>query len=264
MKFPKPKVLRKNDRADLTTPQPQLFRELVNDLIFPPEGSPRDKYIQKTIDDLKERSRKKTKSVKINKLFVNRKLYYINICVEPGEGIKGDSNIKGLVDTGAANSVISLNVVNKFKLNYEKCRMTICTATGMDTESVKGVAHIKFRMKSTKNKIIETCANFIVTDMVNDMECIIGADFLMDSNEITGVTKDSIVYKDAEATHRIKIADDTAVNKLEKINSYIKNMTLRTSLGEKYTAKSAHPARHRNLTKYTPIQYARETETGTR
>ena len=92
----------------------------------------------------------------------------------------------------------------------------------MDTESVKGVAHIKFRMKSTKNKIIETCANFIVTDMVNDMECIIGADFLMDSNEITGVTKDSIVYKDAEATHRIKIADDTAVNKLEKINSYIK------------------------------------------
>ena len=48
-------------------------------------------------------------------------MYYINICVEPGEGIKGDSNIIGLVDTGAANSVISLNVVNKFKINYEKC-----------------------------------------------------------------------------------------------------------------------------------------------
>ena len=59
-------------------------------------------------------------------------MYYINICVEPGEGIKGDSNIIGLVDTGAANSVIILNVVNKFKINYEKCRMTICTAIGMD------------------------------------------------------------------------------------------------------------------------------------
>jgi len=47
------------------TPQPQLFRDLVNDLIFPPDGSPRNKYIQRSTDDLKERSRKKTKSVKI-------------------------------------------------------------------------------------------------------------------------------------------------------------------------------------------------------
>ena len=60
-------------------------------------------------------------------------MYYINICVEPGEGIKGDSNIIGLVDTGAENSVIILNVVNKFKINYEKCRMTICTVIGMDS-----------------------------------------------------------------------------------------------------------------------------------
>jgi hypothetical protein len=65
MKFPKPKVLRKNDRADPMTPQPQLFRELVNDLIFLPDGSPRNKYIQRSTDDLKERSRKKTKSIKI-------------------------------------------------------------------------------------------------------------------------------------------------------------------------------------------------------
>ena len=240
MKFPKPRSLRNNDRADLTTPQPQLFRELVNDLIFPPEGSPRDLYIQRTIDDLKERSRKKNKKVKINKLFVNRKLYYMNLCLEPGVGVNGDSNIKALVDTGAANSVISLHVINKFRIKYEKCRMTICTATGTDTESVKGVAHIKFRMRSTKNKIIESCTNFIVTDMVNDMDCIIGADFLLESNEINSVTKNSIAYKTEEATYRIKIADDLEADKLDKVNIHTKKYDPKNLIRRKTPCKECN------------------------
>ena len=43
MKFPKPRTLSFNDHDDLSTPQPKLFKELVNDIIFPPEGSPRDR-----------------------------------------------------------------------------------------------------------------------------------------------------------------------------------------------------------------------------
>ncbi|MFN9905973.1 MAG: hypothetical protein ACK56F_07595, partial [bacterium] len=86
MKFPKPRTLSLNDHDDLSTPQPKLFKELVNDIIFPPEGSPRDRYLQSTIDDLKERSRKKSKAIKLNQLFINRQLYFLNICLNPEEG----------------------------------------------------------------------------------------------------------------------------------------------------------------------------------
>jgi hypothetical protein len=147
MKFPKPKKLTKNEHPDLLTPQPELFKELINEIIYPKEGSARERYLKETIDILKENSKKKAKKLKLNQLFVNRKLYYINMCVQPGENIKGDMNINALVDTGAANSLIHMDIAKKFNLEYEKCRMTICTATGTDTESIKGIAPLKFRLK---------------------------------------------------------------------------------------------------------------------
>ncbi len=78
--------------------------------------------------------------------------------------------------------------------------MTICTATGTDTESIKGIAHLKFRLKTTRNEIIETCVNFIVTEKLNDLQCILGADFLMNSGKVTGVSHNSIIWKGQERT----------------------------------------------------------------
>ncbi len=220
MKFPKPRTLTMNEYADLETPQPDLFKELINEIIYP-EGSARERYLQQTIDDLKERSKKKSKAIKLNQLFINRRLYYINICIEPN-GIKGDTNISALVDTGAANSLIHLDVVRRLKLHYEPCKMIICTATGTDSESIKGIAHLKFRMKSTRNMILETCTNFIVTDKLNGMECILGADFLMHSSKVSSVSSNSIVWKSREKTHRVRVADESQVNSLVSINTYIK------------------------------------------
>jgi hypothetical protein len=42
MKFPKPKKLTKNEYPDLLTPQPELFKELINEIIYPKEGSARE------------------------------------------------------------------------------------------------------------------------------------------------------------------------------------------------------------------------------
>jgi hypothetical protein len=221
MKFPKPKKLTKNEYPDLLTPQPELFKELINEIIYPKEGSARERYLKETIDTLKENSKKKAKKLKLNQLFVNRKLYYINMCIQPGENVKGDTNINALVDTGAANSLIHMDIAKKFNLKYEKCRMTICTATGTDTESIKGIAHIKFRLKTTRNEIIETCANFIVTEKLNDLQCILGADFLMNSGKVTGVSPNSIIWKGQERTYRVKIADGEETHKLDRINKYI-------------------------------------------
>jgi hypothetical protein len=143
------------------------------------------------------------------------------MCIQPGENVKGDTNINALVDTGAANSLIHMDIAKKFNLKYEKCRMTICTATGTDTESIKGIAHIKFRLKTTRNEIIETCANFIVTEKLNDLQCILGADFLMNSGKVTGVSPNSIIWKGQERTYRVKIADGEETHKLDRINKYI-------------------------------------------
>ncbi len=221
MKFPKPRILTKNEYPDLKTPQPELFKELINEIIYPEEGSARERYLQQTIDDLKERSKKKSKAIKLNQLFINRRLYYINICIEPN-GTKEDTNIHALIDTGAANSLIHLDVVRKFKLEYEPCKMIICTATGTDSESIKGIAHLKFRMKSTRNMVLETCTNFIVTDKLNGMDCILGADFLMHSSKVSSVSSNSIVWKSRGKTHRVRVADESQVNSLESINTYIK------------------------------------------
>jgi hypothetical protein len=200
-------------------PKPILFKELVTEIIYPIEGSPRDEYIKETINQLKQQSKKKSKTMKLNQLFVNRQLYFVNICLY--SEIKGDTNVKAFVDTGAANSLIHLNIVEKFKIDYEPCKMVICTATGSDTESIKGIAHVKFRMRSTRNRVIETCANFIVTEKLNRLDCILGADFLIDENKISSVAQNSIVWRNKDATHRIRIADETNVNNLQKINRYI-------------------------------------------
>jgi hypothetical protein len=39
------------------------FKELINEIIYPVEESARERYLQQTIDDLKERSKKKSKAI---------------------------------------------------------------------------------------------------------------------------------------------------------------------------------------------------------
>jgi hypothetical protein len=66
MKFPKPRTLTQNSYPDSPTPQPTLFKELVTEIIYPIEGSPRDQYIKETINQLKQQSKKKSKTIKLN------------------------------------------------------------------------------------------------------------------------------------------------------------------------------------------------------
>jgi hypothetical protein len=78
-------------------------------------------------------------------------------------------------------------------------------------------------MRTTKNKIVSTCINFIVTDKLNGMDCIIGADFLMDEKNVKSVSNMNLVYKDDRGSHRIKISDENKLETLDKVNIYTKN-----------------------------------------
>jgi hypothetical protein len=55
------------------------------------------------------------------------------------------------------------------------------------------------------------------------MDCIIGADFLMDDKNVTGVSNMNIIYKDERGSHRIKISDEDHMHTLDKVNIYTKN-----------------------------------------
>jgi hypothetical protein len=196
MKFARPRKLQADTYNDLNTPQPELFHELCNKIIYLQENSDRERYIMRSIEDLKARAKTKNKTVKLNQLLINRKLYFMNICICTKEMDSTDTNVQALVDTGAANSLIHTKTASRLGIKYEPCKMTLCTATGKDTESVKGIAHTKILMRTTKNKIVSSCINFIVTDKLNGMDCIIGADFLMDDKNVTGVSNMNIIYKD--------------------------------------------------------------------
>ena len=218
MKFPKPRILSKNEYKELNISHPNLMHKLINEIIYPNESSPRGKYIQASIDKLKEQAKKKNKKIKINQLFVNRKLYFMNICFPHKENF--DGNIHCLVDTGAANSLIHSSIVHELKIPFEPCQMTICTATGTDAHSIKGIAHVKVKIKTTRKKIIQTCVNFIVTEKLNGLQCIIGADFLMDNEYVAGISGDNLIWRTPSESHRIRIADEAETHRLEKVNIY--------------------------------------------
>jgi hypothetical protein len=66
MKFARPRKLQANTYNDLTTTQPELFHVLCNKIIYPPENSERERYILRSIEELKTRAKTKNKAIKLN------------------------------------------------------------------------------------------------------------------------------------------------------------------------------------------------------
>ena len=54
MKFPKPRNLLKNEFPDLTVVQPNIFRKVVSDIVYPEDDTKRDRYIEETVKTLKK------------------------------------------------------------------------------------------------------------------------------------------------------------------------------------------------------------------
>jgi hypothetical protein len=52
------------------------------------------------------------------------------------------------------------------------------------------------------------------------MDCILGADFLMENNNVVNVSKNCLVWRENVSLHRVRIADSAEVEKLETINIY--------------------------------------------
>ena len=94
MKFPKPRNLLKNEFPDLTVVQPTIFRKVVSDIIYPEKDTKRDRYIEETVKTLKNRAKQKAKAAKLNKIFINKELYFVPIFIRSSVDKKKMEEIK--------------------------------------------------------------------------------------------------------------------------------------------------------------------------
>ena len=168
---------------------------MVQEVIRPSEGSTLYKFIESTVHFLKnqkkERLQKKDKKVvKVHLNELGQRLYFVD-CSSVGNS--HEVPFKTLIDTGAANSLLHISVVNKLGLQFKPVKLVLATATGLDRDAIKGILHLKFAMLTTNNKVIQCCTDFIVTTKLNGLQSILGAEFLMDNDYVEGISKNCLV-----------------------------------------------------------------------
>jgi len=103
-----------------------------------------------------------------------------------------------LIDTGALNSLIHSSVVNRLNIPITPTQLRLATATGSSSTAITGSAHIKFQMETKDHVNISFCTQFIASSMLNGLQLILGAEFLLDNTKITSISTTAlkIIFND--------------------------------------------------------------------
>ena len=219
MKFAKPRELRDNDYPDMIGTQPSIMRSIIRDRILPKPGSEYDKYIEQTIREQRDDRKRKNKKVSLNVTDLGENLYFI-ICHTERDILEGQRpTFKTLIDTGATNSLIHISVAKRLNLKITPTKLRLKTATGTDDEAIKGISHIKFFVKTEDGNCNLVCTNFLVSDKLNGMESILGAEFLFNRDEIIGINGKNIVFeRDGEKSKTRIWKESECENVIEEID----------------------------------------------
>ncbi len=125
--------------------------------------------------------------------------------------------------------------------------ITLKTATGTDKDSIKGITHQKIYLTTTRGKIVSTCINLIISEKLNELDLILGADFLFMNEKIKAISKNDLTWhENADDTYRIKIEEIKSLVDTGAANSLIQydiakklglqfepaKITLKTATGE--------------------------------
>jgi len=227
MKFPKPRHLTENGYPDLTEDQPTLLKKLVQ-AIKPTENSAYDKYIDSTIAFVKSKSKENSRKAKLYNAIVGKKLFFV-MAIFPN----AKEAIPCLVDTGASNSLLHQSVVNKLDLPMKPTSMKIATATGTSSSIITGTSHLTFQLLNQQNHTTKFCTNFIITKKLNNMQCILGAEFLLDESKVLSISASGLlVINDDQRFHipfqtdkenvtlnNSKLSDITEENEYENVSN---------------------------------------------
>ena len=125
MKFRRPRILLENQYPDLDETQPVMLKKLVQEVVNPKPDSNMSRYIDATIEFLKNRQRKKVAETKLNNSTLGRKLYFVKVMFPPCKEV-----FHALIDTGASNSLIHSSVIDRLKIPITPINLKLATATG--------------------------------------------------------------------------------------------------------------------------------------
>jgi Aspartyl protease len=122
---------------------------------------------------------------------------------------------RALADTGASNSLMHTSIAHKLKIKYEPIKLLLSTPTGVDDTAVKGIAHLRFKLTTKDGKIILVCANFIISSRLNDLEAILGNEFLFRNINVKSISLDTLEMRNNGNIEQIDIIPDTDPLSLE-------------------------------------------------
>jgi hypothetical protein len=150
-------------------------------------------YINSTIEFLKNRQKQKVAETKLNNSTIGNKLYFVKVMFPPCTEV-----FNALIDTGASNSLIHSSIVERLKILIKPTQLRLATATGSSSTAITGSAHIKFQMETKDHVNISFCTQFIVSSMLNGLQLILGAEFLLDDTKVTSISTTAlkIIFND--------------------------------------------------------------------
>ena len=181
---------------------------MIKEVIFPLENSPLDKYIDTTVSFLKDKIRQKNKKVDVNLSNLGESLFFAKLCLTNKNNLH--DIVRALIDTGAANSLLHESVVRKYNIPYDPVSLRLCTTNGFDDNAIIGKCHLKFVLHGLNNKQMTRCTNFIISKKLNNLECILGAEFLFSEEKTITLDKSKLTINEKNISFQTTIfSDDT-------------------------------------------------------
>jgi hypothetical protein len=192
---------------------------MVNNFISPPLGSDIATYIEQTIRFLKTQHKEKAVAARVNNININRTLPFVSMKIPPLQ-----ESIQCLVDTGAANSLLHSDIAKQLPIKIQATSIKLVTATGSSSTAVQGIAHIYFELSSSPTKTANLyCTTFIVTNQLNGLQAILGAEFLLNPNKVSSISASKLALKSNNKTVQIPLLQQlppaTTIPDNQSINS---------------------------------------------
>jgi actin-related protein len=229
MKFPKPRTLLENQYPDNVLPLPELLKSIVN-TVRPEPNTPMYSYLDSTIKHLKDLQKKKGQTIELNSCIIGSNLFFLQMIVNDLQ-----LNIPTLVDTGATNSLIHSSLASKLKLKVHPISMKLSTATGVSSTAIKGLTHAKMSFKLDTGKLAHFNTIFIVSDQLNGLQAILGAEFLLDESRVKHISGSAITAYSTQSTVKIPIISGSTLSQnqitvCQLMDSTILNQSSQTDL----------------------------------
>ena len=232
LKFPMPRVYKKNMFPDRITNPLELTREMVQYYDHKNTPDSYNKFVEETLTNKKnEKSKKnktsnKTKKIKEEKtLFENVStntfvlsnsvrlpnrsknfLPYIDICLGT------DSNqieITSLKDCGATHTILEIEEFKKIP-NHEEIEVQVkeyemVTPNHSSKNTIEGSVDLVLQIEDVTGEVFEITHTFLLAHLNGRQKCIIGNDFLSDESFVIGSTPRHLFLKQRNHNFAIRI-----------------------------------------------------------